>query len=383
MSLWIQHGYGKGQKIADVTSAGPTGGVILSPADEDRASLAATAADARARGLAVVMDPQTYVWGIPEGVARNHDDHGLAFPGLHWSMAPDQIERVVASVLAANRIVETDFVLSPTCLQRSLGDVWTPLAIQLARATLATSNGSVYVSILLDGTALDEWEAIDEWLDIVTTFEAAGFYLVVARGRENYPQPWDPARLANFLRLVYRLSVVNEFHVLAGYADLDGLTAIAAGASDVASGWYFSLRSFSESKWKPSTGGRAAKPRVTSAPLITPMQLEEASVVARSRFGPGAFPEAELRTRIASNPESWGLSDAWIQHLTSLQQLVAEIEAVPREQRVEWLLDRLRAGWEGLKAISDSGTILSPHYRSYLESLGRGMRAFAEVEGLL
>jgi hypothetical protein len=380
--LWIQHGYGKGQKIADVTSAGPTGGVILSPADEDRATLSATADDARSRGLAVVMDPQTYVWGIPEGAARNHDDNGLAFPELHWSMAPDQIDRVIASVLEANRRIATDFVLSPTCLQRGFGDVWTPLSIQLARATLARSTNPVYVSIVLDDTALNEWKAIDEWLDIVTTFEAAGFYVVVSRGRENYPQPWEPARLANLLRLMHRLSTVNEFPVLVGYADLDGLAAIAAGVSDVASGWYFSLRSFSESKWKPSTGGRAAKPRVTSAPLITPMLLEEASVVARSRFGTRAFPEADLRARIGSNPESWGLSDAWMQHLTTLQQLVAEVEGVPTGQKVEWLLERLRAGWSGLGEISDSGTILSPHYRNYLESLGRGLRDFAEAEGL-
>ena len=382
MSLWIQHGYGKGQKIADITSAGSTGGVILSPADEDRGTLVATATDARGRGLAVALDPQTYVWGIPEGVARNHDDQGLAFPGLHWSMPPDEMELVVASVLEANERVGTDFVLSPTCLQRNLGDVWTPLAIQLARTTLARSERPVYISLVLDAGALNDWQAVDEWLDILTTFDAAGFYLVVGRSRENYPQPWDAANLANLLRLVYRLAVVNEFPILIGYSDLDGLAQTAAGATGVASGWYFSLRTFQESKWKPSTGGRAAKPRVTSPSLITPLLLEEASVVARSRFGPECFPDSELRSRIGANPESWGLGEAWIQHLTVLQDLVRDTEVDPQDERVERLLNRLRGAWSSLEEISESGLVLSAHYKTYLESLGRGLQTFADAEGL-
>ena len=70
MSMWIQHGYGKGTKIDAVAATGRIGGVVLSPGDEEPAALRATARTAVDLGLAVLLDPQLYVHTFNGGAAR-------------------------------------------------------------------------------------------------------------------------------------------------------------------------------------------------------------------------------------------------------------------------------------------------------------------------
>jgi len=386
MSFWAQHGYGKGSKLQDLSRSGPLGGVVLSPADEDNAALAATSSTLRSDSIPYVLDPQTYVWSIPDGVARNHEDHGLAFPGLHWSAAAGEVGQLVEQVVALNRRLGTTRLLSPTCIQRSLSDIWTPLAIQLARATIQEANGNqVLVSLVLDETVLDDWRGVEDWLDVVTTLDAFGFYLIVARGSQTYPQVWEPARYGNMLRLIHRLSVLNEYEVLVGYTDVDGLGVLSAGASGIASGWYYSLRSFSEAKWQPSTGGRAARPRVLLPDLMVPVLAEaEAGALARSTLAPEAITDGDLRARLASPGSAWGLNDAWAQHLSALQQLSVEIESMTEPQvRLEWLLDRLRAAWNLLQRMDSAGIVTAPTYSTMIANLGLGLRHFGESEGIL
>src|SRR5437762_1655066 len=123
MSLWVQHGYGKGDKIDRLIDGGQVAGVVLSPADEELTSLRGTAQAVLGRGVACILDPQTYVYSIPGGTARCHSSHGLDFGELQWAMTPSDVEDVVRAVLSANEELGLAVPVEPTCLQRSFADI--------------------------------------------------------------------------------------------------------------------------------------------------------------------------------------------------------------------------------------------------------------------
>lgn len=378
MTLWVQHGYGKSDKIDQLTRQGAINGVILSPADEDQTNLVATATSARDRGLAVLVDPQVYVGSITGGTARCHRSHGLDLGRIHWGLNPNEIGAHVQAVVSAHDALGVQQVCSPTCIQRGFTDAWTTLAIQYARATLDVSD-DVYVSVVVEETALGDWGPIEDWLDVVTTLDARGFYLVIVRTSSDYPQPWNQTRLTNLLRLIHRLSVPNEYEVILGYSDAEGLLAQAAGAHAFGSGWYYTLRAFTELKWQPSSGGRAAKARVTSTPLMSSFRAEDEGYrIALSGIANAVFPDSALADRLIRAPTDWGLPESWLQHLAVLGDSanVLESSGLLREQR-EHLRRTLSNALSMFQDLRDENVLLPPHYQTRVATY---LSALAEFE---
>jgi hypothetical protein len=388
MTLWVQHGYGKSDKIDQLAAAHAISGVILSSGGEELQALQATASHCRTLGLEVTLDPQTYVYTIPNGTAARHASHGLEFGPVHWSVAPSEVERHVKAVLTANQALGLDGPLvAPTCLQRGFNDVWTPLAIQYARTTVAAATDrDVYVSLVIDEGGLTDWEPIDGWLDLATTLDARGFYLVIARSSSDYPGSWDAARLCNALRLIYRLATLNEYDVVWGYADLEGLLGLAAGCTAIGSGWHHSLRVFCEGKWQPSPpGGRQPVARVTSGSLLTPLRaVGEVDAILTSPEAASAFPDDALRTRLSGpGTETWSRPESQMQHLVLLgelsQQVGVDADVAARMARVQGWLSHAIGMFADLQAL---GVILPTAYRARLDALLLALDSFATSEDL-
>lgn len=381
MSLWIQQGYGKSDKIERLAAEGVARGLVASPADEDRNALQDTVRRAQELGLEVLLDPQTYVGSITGGTARCHESHGLGFDRVHWGTNPTEIAAQVSAVIDAHHALGLERICSPTCVQRGFNDAWTTLAIQYARATVDLIPNS-YVSVVFEEAALNDWQRVEDWLDVVTTLDSIGFYLIVVRSATDYPQPWDPTRLSNLLRMVYRLGVLNRYEVVLGYSDMEGLLAQVAGATGFASGWFYTLRAFTELKWQPSSGGRAAKPRVTSAPLLSSFRVEgEADLLARSPIGVRVFPDVDTRERIVPSAPDWSLPDSWHQHLVSVGNLANDLEAQgtlrARRRRLWELLD---AGSILFEEARDEALPLPAHYQTRLRVFRTALAEFEARE---
>lgn len=383
MSYWVQQGYGKGTYIDDLVASGPVGGVVLSPGDETKSQLATTVAGLGA-AVKPLLDPQTYIWGVPDAQASKHSDNGIAFPGLTWTMGAKQQQRIVDSVLKLNSDLGIDTVIAPSVMMPGIDSYWTGQAMQLAETTIATSKSPVLVSLVLDQSAFSDWNMVSEWLDVLTEFDVEGFYLLVGRHSRDYPLPWDTALYANVLRLIYRLSVLNKYRVLVGYTDIDGLAATAAGATGVASGWFFTLRQFNPQKWIPQGGGTPMTPRVLAAPLVAPLKGEpEASLIAASDRGPEVFPDKELRTLLADGSTTWGITHAKAQHGPALRDLIVEVEAETKvSKRCSSLISRLRSARASLDDLSDSVVPLQSQYRSSLLVLETSLETLVQAEGL-
>lgn len=378
MSFWIQHGYGKGIKIAELVDAERLSGAVLSPADEERDALARLVESLADDDVPALLDPQLYIHSVDGAVARCHETHGLEFADVRWSASARTVASHVDAVVDANRALGIDRVVAPTPFQSAFVDNWASVALQYARTTAEVAGESTYASLVIDEAAFADWSAAEEWLDEASQLEVAGFYVVVARDSSPYPNSWDPEKLSGYLRLAYRL-LQNEYKMLAGYTDLEGLALAAIGA-DNASGWYYSQRRFNVEKWRPGGGGRAPLPRVMSDRLLVPLQLEEAQRIVRSNVADRFSGDAALRAAVIGG--GWGITQSRQQYLDVMADLTSVFsEGSSQSRRVSDAIARMKAAEENLRMLGQRGFLTNaPGYLRVVESAREALQSAADQE---
>ncbi|SMY11137.1 hypothetical protein BJEO58_00719 [Brevibacterium jeotgali] len=383
MSFMVQHGYGKAQKISDLHNRTRVAGVILSPGDEDEDALSETAKWCSENDLKVFIDPQTYRYSTrPPGAGRKHDVHGLDFGGLTWAEDADSVSRFIAAVGRLNsRLNSNGEWIAPAPLQDTLADVWTPLAVQFAR-TAGHQWGAdrTIATVAIDESALADWGSVERWLDVVTTLPVSGFYILVSRPSTNYPPlPWAPAKLSNLLRLVHALGTLNDFKVILGFTEFEGILSIAVGGSVAASGWSYTLRQFSSAKWmNPATGGRPATVRTHLSRMWSlPKAESESAILFNSEFKGVVFTPAEVARFDNTSFDALTRSAAQVDFLEGLavrsNLLSSEPSISERVRVVQGSLERAIELWD---QVSGSGLIVDPSYRNRVVSLRDGLNSF-------
>lgn len=389
MTFLIQHGYGKSDKIESVTEEGNVAGVILSGGDEDIESLATTTHMCRRRGIDVLVDPQSYVYSTyPQGVGRKHEANGIQFANLHWSQGTHQTDRQIEAVGALNRSINPEgYWIAPTVLQSSFTDIWTPVAMQLAR-TASNSWGpdKTIATLAVSDAALENWSEIDEWLDVATTLEVKGFYILVARSNSTYPPTaWSPRSLSNLLRLIRSLSVFNGYQVTWGYSDSEGLLGLAAGASAISAGWSYTLRQFNPSKWQPSDskGGRPPNPRINMSRLWSPLQVSpEALALFDSHLRETAFSDSEIRALTDRPMQALSRAELQIQYLTVLSKKAHLLSSTDLEERPDRCIASLKRALGRFEIIKNANILMSNSYERRLISLVDALEIFLREESL-
>ena len=383
MTYWIQHGYGKGRKLATVADTGLLTGVILSPGDEDRSSLESTVETVHGYGADALLDPQLYVYTIPGGFARQHRFHGLAFGDISWHVSPSQIARQVAAIVAANQQLGIKSVVAPSPYQSSFGEEWSPVSIQYARATIDSTDPPVYVSLIAEASAFADWSQTARYLEVLTTLDAQGIYLVVGTPSRTYPFIWDSPQLTNILRVIHTLAHFNEYKVIWGYSDIAGLLGLVCGATGAATGWYHSLRMWTRDKWIPKSGGQQAIPRIVVDPLLSVIQRnQEAVSIAQSRLASRVFPDLDDRNQLRSNVP-WSIRDSWNQYLVAIARLHEEIDQSSSiGDRVESFSQRLRLATNLFADMRDAEIVVSTVYASAVACMIEALDSFAVQEDL-
>lgn len=389
MSFFIQHGYGKGTKISDVAANGLLAGVILSPGDEEVSTLTSTVTSIQSLGLVPLLDPQTYIYSTtPVGSARCHSAHGINFRSVKWSQSARDVESQIDSIRSANLAIGINGpMIAPTCIQSTFTDIWTPLALQYARSA-ADSWGAnqTIASVAIDEGALTNWQDIADWLDIVTSIDVRGFYIVVNRSNKGYPPaPWDSIRLCNLLRLIYNLSAVNEYEVHWGYSDLEGLTALAAGATSISSGWHYTLRQFFASKWQPSpAGGQPPTARVYVPALWASLKAQEELSYVMDLTYRDEIVTPDISANFATRSfASWSRVEAQMQFMSDLSSKSAEVmNSADISARLDLIESDLKQATTLYGRISSDRIILPPSYAGRVATLRYGVEEMRKKEGV-
>lgn len=389
MTFIVQHGYGKSDKIEFVSQHTSVTSVILSPTDEEPGNLAQTVSKIKDLGIRPLLDPQTYLYtdGI-DLAGRCHSSHGLGFPPIRWSQSPRDVEKVITAVTKANNDLGIDSIISPSILQSSFEDIWTPLGIQYARAASENwHDKSVYASIVFEELAFGGWEQINDWLDEITTIEVTGFYLLTNhRSAAAYPSTgWDANRLANAMRMIYTLTEINDYDLLWGYSDIEGLLGVAVGATGAATGWHNSLRRFSVDKWRPKTGGAQPIPRRFVSSLLSPLRLEgELSVTTRTGASSSltASNADNVFQNFTNDSESWKRGIAQKHHMISVGDLVTDLAGLTVPLRLDTVQEWIRESLNHFRQFDTQGLIFERSYVNKLNVLAKALEIFRNEEGI-
>ena len=276
--IYAQHGYGKSDKIETGLREGSLAGVILSPRNESPEKMIDFVDHLRQEFLSeidILFDPQFYVSTISDpnlGYLAEYPYHQARLTRGRF-VSPTDVNRYAEQALAYQTDLSLDRLIAPTVMFDDFRDPWSQIALQLAQestnvhATLDVPP-PLLVSLAFDESALRSREAADEFLDIISLWDVAGFYLLVRQNDSSYPAQFDESVLANLMYFVYTLSEINDFEVVCGYSDLTALPLHAVGATAAGTGWFNSLRQFSLTRFLPAIGGQPARARYTSGPLL-------------------------------------------------------------------------------------------------------------------
>lgn len=354
MPIYVQHGYGKSDKIEYGIANNLVSGVIFSPRDEEPRALSNYMLRLRRQHsgeIDILFDPQLYASTIvPARLGRLP-----RYPYFRGSLRrEDFVSASLVRDLARNTIeyqtrLPVSSVLSPTVLIYDFRDLWSQIALALAQESVEAHRVSgselpLLLSVVVDENAFRSKESMEEFLDIITRFDIDGVYLVVHRNDALYPGKWDPTSLANLLYFTYVLATINQFNVVCGYTDLWGLLLCAVGARVIATGWFHALRQFRLARFQPSTGGRPARPRYTSARLMNSIlvvpELSTAERLGCSNVILSGSPYDAALARGSVANAAWTLSQATMHHWWVLGRLAA---TVAQHSSVSQNLELLRA----------------------------------------
>lgn len=339
MSLLVQHGFGKGEKIETALREGIVEGVIMSPRDEPPERLSAYlehTAERYPHSLRL-MDPQVYASTLPplrDGFLQRYPYYR---PNLSRRdcVGTSAINRLVKPAIEYQLSLNTTAILSPTVLVKSLTDHWSQVALEMAAASIechakTNSKKKLLISVAIHESAVARREDVDHLLDFLTTLDVHGFYLLCERSSVGGTALIDPQTLFTCMYMAYALRVINEYEVYCGYSDWIAIPLAAAGATGCACGWFQSLRMFSLGRFQPAGGGRQPKARYSSGPLLNSVLFDDLDQVFRLGMIESVLSKTrrdrELRNRPPNEVELvWGASESALHHWEVLSNLINEL----------------------------------------------------------
>jgi hypothetical protein len=373
--ILAQVGWGKSDIVEAGASDGSLKGAILSPKDETPGELAAYALRLRSafhtKGL-VFTDPQFYVTTIPDARDGHLPEYPYYAPALtRTSFNPTAIRDYTERAIDFQSNLAVDRWVAPTVLFKGFRDPWSQIALSLAQTSIevvGTKQNAkpLLISLVFDELALGDRDALDEYLDLISTLEVGGFYIVVRRNDPGYPAAYDEESLANLMYLTHVLGEKNSFEVVHGCTDFVGVALLAVGATAVSTGWYSNLRQFSLARFLPSAGGRPPRPRYSSKPLLNSLFVNpEMSQIATL----GKLPLVLSGTKFDSVMSPDPMNAVWSRRTSCLHhwEVLASLDSTISGAKVPKGSNKLAAKIESLEGL------LKVAQATYKELTGKGV----------
>ena len=361
MRLLAQQGFGKARYIDDSINDRTAYGAILSPRDEDPIALETLINNLRTgKTKFIAVDPQFYAFTIPDARLRRLADYPY-YPGFltrrNFSRTQD-LRRYAVDALEYQKTLNVSHFIAPSIALMDLRDSYSQVFVSMAQESLEwheqqDDSRPLLLSLILNESALNSSEAVDEFLDVATSWSCEGMYICVQATSSAYPANLGAAALANLLYIIYVLSELNDYSITIGFCDFNSFLFGAAGASFAATGWYNSLKQFSLNRWIPSKGGARPRPRYSSSALLASILIEpELSEVMERGLQSYAlsgtqFDSQLLESAVGSN---WPASVAFRAHIAALSLLGSEVAEMPRSaalrlNRVMARVERARSSY--------------------------------------
>ncbi len=392
MSLLIQHGHGKSDKLDSAFGHEYADGVLFAARNEKPERLRQCIETLREEypDKELLFDPQFYISTFNPPNDRYLPEYPFYKPGLSASVfaKPQSVSKYARDTLKYQQDLGLSALISPSVVFDSFADAWYQVALSLAYASLEAHDtlkdpAPLFLTFVLSEEALASREDVERFLDTITQQDwgMEGFYIIVARSDDGYNQRFEPELLAHLLYATHVLSVTNGLRVICGYTDFVGLLLRAVGADVFATGWSQSLRRFQKKDFiKRKSGGQPPRDRYSSGPLFNSIllgELQDIHVSGKLQDVLSGVVEDEIITS-AQSPSAatnWGVAKSQLHHWHTLFRLDDEIEGRPKND-VKKMIKALREA-DGLYRILESDGVQferntnKDHLMQWVDALGR------------
>lgn len=353
MSLYAQHGYGKGNKIEQGIKEGLLSGIILSPKSEkpERIQEYIKNVQKNHSEIDILFDPQFYIGAFAgeksEGKLNQFSYYESDITRAKLSV-PSNIHKYAENTICYQQDLKLKKLISPTILFDDFNGKQSQIAVSLAyeAASLVDDNANLLISLCINENAFRNKDAMNEFLDVISLLDVRGFYIIVDRANSNVKESFINGEiLTNIMQFCYVLATINEYEVVLGYSDLLAIPLTITGVSATACGWYNGLKMFAESNFHPSTGGRRPRKRYTSGKLLNSILLLPEMNTIR---GIGHMQEIMSGTRYDSvlsptfNDAEWTEEISCLHNWSTLGNIINEIESCSTmEERLDCVTDKI------------------------------------------
>lgn len=379
MRLFVQQGYGKGNKIEEALHRNTVDGVILSPRDDRECNIIALkrSLERDHTSAEVFFDPQFYYTLYTNATSKNLNDISY-FPGkltLASFRSTKDLNNIARNVIGYQQGLNVDYLLSPTIMINSFTDRNTQIVLNLTQECINVMDEDetklpLIVSLIFEESALNETTHVNSFLNEISVLPVDGFYITVARSSSDYNQEFiSDLALSNLLTFIYSLSVINEYKVIMGYSDIIGLLYLAAGAYGIANGWHNSSRKFTvQQRILPQKGGRAPRDRYFSIPLFNSILLSELDSIFQNT--PATIfnsilsgTSEDIIIKNGSNPSAgWTRALGHQQHWAATKKAIGDILVAPTD---------ITARFDNLQRLITEAEVLHDVLRTYAVQLER------------
>lgn len=394
MLLYAQHGYRKSDKINRGFHGGILQGVIMSPRNESPGNLTSYISELYKTfpKVPILFDPQFYVSTVTpvrDGNLPDYDYYQSELTRRNFTLR--DITQYVRDTLDYQKGLPVSHIISPTVLFDDFRDPWSQIALHMAQESI-NYHGSLrkapplLISLVISETALRSVDSLNEYLDLISLLNVQGFYIIIRRETTRYTPQMEPGILENLLYLVYTLSEINEYKVVVGYADVIGILLQAVGAYATACGWFNSLRQFTLARFQPTTGGRAARARYTSIPLLNSILIIPELV---SIYDVGMIDDVLTGTSfdsvLRSNPAdaNWILDQSSMHHWEALSNTIKRIKKSNVRDRIVTILKMIASARALYSRFSQNGVVFEQFSGpGHLDQWKRAISNFQSKAGL-
>ena len=298
-------------------------GAILSPVNEDLASIESLVQEHQGPQFELLFDPQLY---FPRSNRLCLND---------WSYFPDDVDTADLSQLAWWQNVNTSLaavvnsvgvssLCSPVAAARTYTNQYYALCVDVCRdLAQRVAQAEVLQTVLIDYDQLSLPTRPLEIATIVSRTPANRCYVIVHSDIPPRRELGDETCLRGALDLIQALEE-SGLSTIVGYTSTDIVLWKYAGASATATGKFFNLRRFSPGRWDDPSPGGGQLPYWTEPSLMAFLREGDLDRVADAGFLPTASctsePAAAIVRNRADNPgEAW-LGMSWRQYMNWFQE---------------------------------------------------------------
>ncbi|RJQ58130.1 MAG: hypothetical protein C4517_15620 [Stygiobacter sp.] len=239
-------------------------GIILSPLNRNPDELHRYIKLFRGKGTYdIVFDPQLYFPRSKRGDLKSHPYYPKDFETADlsdiswWSSVIDKLVKYV-------NVLEIDTICSPVFLTRSWREDYYLMSVKIkdllnSQIKKINPQKKCFLTIVIDVKDLTDKEKILKTASIVSSTESDGYYLVFLNDINPRKETSKDDLLFGMMSFVRELKATGK-PIIVSHCSSDLLLYKYAGADHCATGKFFNLRRFTESRFEDSSSGGGQLP---------------------------------------------------------------------------------------------------------------------------